>query len=184
MDIGDKELGERIRLLRERCGMSLRKLAELAGVTAGMISCIERAKASPSVVTLQKILSALGTDLATFFAGEGKEQAGPIFSREQMKVVADVEHNYTLIFPRRDDVHVEMLDERCNPTKKKPEYETLQCDVAGYVLSGDLTLEIDGMPKKTLRPGDAFYVPKGVKHRGYVKSEPVRLITVYSPPRY
>ena len=39
--------------------------------------------------------------------------------------------------------------------------------------------------KETLRPGDAFYVTKGTAHRGYAHGdEPVRLVSVYHPPRY
>ena len=37
-----------------------------------MISCIERGKNSPSITTLQKILGALGTDLAAFFAARSQ----------------------------------------------------------------------------------------------------------------
>ena len=49
------EVAQRIPMLRKRCGLSIRQLAELSGVTAGMISCIERGKNSPSIATLQKI---------------------------------------------------------------------------------------------------------------------------------
>ncbi len=177
--------GLRLRLLRKRCALSIRRLAAQAGVTAGMISCIERSRNSPSIATLQKILAALGTDLAAFFGGARDAPRGPVFPREGMRLVSDRERSYTLVFPKRPGVRVEMLDEQMLPAGRRPPFETLRCDVAGYIISGSLALELKGGPRRLLRPGDAFYVPRGKEHRGYCAgADAVRLVTVYSPPRY
>ena len=78
-----------------------------------------------------------------------------------------------------------MFDETMRPSKRRPPFETLTCDVAGYILSGSLVLELKKRPKQTLRPGDAFYIRKGEEHRGFAaEDEPVRLVTVYHPARY
>jgi transcriptional regulator with XRE-family HTH domain len=180
-----EELGLRIQMLRKRSGLSIRQLAQLAGVTAGMISCVERQKSSPSLATLRKILIALGTDLGTFFGTDQTRQDGPIFLREGMQVVTDKERKYTLIFPRRKDVEVQVIDEHYTHTAQKPPFEKLKCTVAGYVISGNLIVEIKGQELKKLRPGDAFYIPPGTEHRGYAdKGETVRLVSVYSPANY
>jgi mannose-6-phosphate isomerase-like protein (cupin superfamily) len=90
-----------------------------------------------------------------------------------------------MLLTRRAGIRLEMFDEELRPSPKKPEFETLNCDVAGYILSGSLALEVEGEKKKAVRPGDAFYVPKGTSHRGYaIGDEPVRLVSVYHPPRY
>ncbi|MCC6127167.1 MAG: helix-turn-helix domain-containing protein [Pirellulales bacterium] len=172
-------------MLRKRSGLSIRQLAGLAGVTPGIISCIERGKNSPSIATLQKILSALGTDLASFFAQEKERREGPIFLREHMQAISDGIRTYTIVFRKKPGIGVEMFDETLGPAKRRPPFETLKCDVAGYLLSGSLALEIKKQPKRILRPGDAFYIPKGIEHRGFAaEDEPVRLITVYHPGRY
>ena len=179
------EVGQRVQALRKRCGLSIRQLAQLAHVTAGIISCIERGKPSPSIATLQKILSALGTDLAAFFAGDPGEQAGPVFLRQQMRTISGGDRSYTIVFPKRRGVAAEMFDEQMYPGKPRPPFEKLKCDVAGYVISGNLVLEIQGEDKRTVRPGDAFYVAKGTEHRGFATGDaPARLITVYYPGRY
>jgi len=181
----DAELGHRIQILRKRSGLSLRQLAARSGVAAGMISYVERGQSSPSLATLQKILSALGTDLGSFFVSSAGSGRGPVFPREQMQVVSDRERAYTMLLTRQPGIRLEMFDEELRPSRRKPEFETLGCDVAGYVLSGSLTLEVEGREKQSVRPGDAFYVPKGTSHRGYaVGNQPVRLVTVYHPPRY
>jgi transcriptional regulator with XRE-family HTH domain len=178
-------VGERLRVLRTRCGLSARELGRRAGVTAAMISCVERERNSPSVATLQKILAALGSDLASFFSAGGEPAAGPVYRREAMRVVGDADRRYTLVFPRRKGLGVEMLDEQIRPSKRKPAFETLSCAVAGYVLAGTLVLELAGEGPRRVRPGDGFYVPAGIRHRGWADgAEGVRLITVCTPPRY
>jgi transcriptional regulator with XRE-family HTH domain len=181
----DLELAQRVQTLRKRCGLSIRQLAGLAGVTPGIVSCIERGKSSPSITMLQKILAALGTDLATFFAAGGKEQAGPVFLRQQMRTLTDGDRRYTIVFPKRRGISVELLDEHIYPGKRRPPFEILKCDVAGYLISGCLVLEIKGQEKQTLRPGDGFYIPKGLEHRGFATDDgPVRLVTAYYPAKY
>jgi transcriptional regulator with XRE-family HTH domain len=177
-----EEIGLQIQLLRKRANLSIRQVAGLADVTAGMISCVERGKSSPSLAMLRKILTALGTDLGTFFGSGEAKQDGPVLLREGMQVVTDNDRRYTLVFPRRKGVEVQMLDEHFSPASRKPPFEKLNCTVAGYVVTGSLVLEGKG-PKK-LRSGDAFYVSPGVEHRGYAGTEAARVITVYSPTNY
>lgn len=180
----DSELGPRVQVLRKRCGLSLRQLAAEAQVTPSMISCIERGKSSPSVTMLQKILGALGSDLATFFGNDGEGPEGPFFHRQSMQTVSDGNRTYTVVFPKRPRIAVELFDEVIAPGKRRPPFEKRPCDVGGCILSGTLILEVRGRGKETLRPGDAFYVPKGREHRGFAATkEAVRLITVYHPAK-
>jgi transcriptional regulator with XRE-family HTH domain len=62
-------LGERIRSMREKRGQSLKQLALATGLTQSFLSQVERELTSPSVASLRKIAEALGTSVATFFAG-------------------------------------------------------------------------------------------------------------------
>jgi mannose-6-phosphate isomerase-like protein (cupin superfamily) len=150
-----------------------------------MLSYVERAQTSLSLATLQKVLSALGTDLAGFFAEKDAPGDGPVFRREQMRAVSDPERTYTILLSKRPGVRLEMCDEHIRPSRQRPEFEKLNCDVAGYVLAGTLVLDVEGEEKRTLRTGDAFYVKKGTTHRGYaLGGEEARLITVYYPASY
>ena len=108
-----------------------------------------------------------------------------MFPRETMRTVSDGERNYTIVFGKSPNKPVEMFDEHIYPAARRPEFEKLKCDVAGYVISGELTLEVKGSKRRSLRPGDAFYVDKGTEHRGYAAGEdPVRLVTVCHPSKY
>jgi transcriptional regulator with XRE-family HTH domain len=174
------ELGQKLLALRKRCGFSIRRLAERSGVTAGMISCMERGKHSPSIMTLQKVLAALGTSVPLFFGGRGEQQDGPVFPRERMRLVSKTDGSYTTIFPDRADIRVVAFDQHMYAAHRRMEYDTIGNDEAAYVLSGDMVLEVKGEPERVLRPGDAFYLTKGTKVRiRTAGDEPVRLITMY-----
>ncbi len=65
---GDADpLGARIRHLRQAQGMTLRDLADRAGVTESFLSQVERGLASPSISTLRRIASSLGESIGSLF---------------------------------------------------------------------------------------------------------------------
>ena len=55
--------------MREGKGLSLRAVAEAAGVSESFLSQVERGVANPSVASLRRIAVALGEALASFFQG-------------------------------------------------------------------------------------------------------------------
>lgn len=62
------ELGQHIRLLRERAGISATSLAAKAGLTQSHLSKLETGAALPSLKALEKICNAMGISLGEFFA--------------------------------------------------------------------------------------------------------------------
>jgi len=62
-------LGERIREMRLKRGLSLKQLAVKTDLTQSFLSQVERDLTSPSVASLRSIAEALATSVATFFAG-------------------------------------------------------------------------------------------------------------------
>lgn len=56
-------LGEAVRLLRERSGMTQENLAQEAGLTTGTISLIERGRSNPAWGTVKGIAAALGVQV-------------------------------------------------------------------------------------------------------------------------
>jgi transcriptional regulator with XRE-family HTH domain len=65
-------IGGGIRGARRRRGMTLRHVAQAAGVTESFLSQVERDVASPSIATLRRISVALGLSI-----GEILDEAGP-----------------------------------------------------------------------------------------------------------
>ena len=64
------DVGVRLRILRERRGLSLRGLAEVCNLSPNTISLIERGISSPSVATLHRLAIALGVPITSFFDKE------------------------------------------------------------------------------------------------------------------
>src|ERR671921_91053 len=65
-------IGSSLRGVRRRRGMTLRQVAEAAGVTESFLSQVERDVASPSIATLRRIAVALGTSIGVIL-----DEAGP-----------------------------------------------------------------------------------------------------------
>jgi transcriptional regulator with XRE-family HTH domain len=69
------QLGPRIRSLRQARHVTLRQLAERAGVTESFLSQVEREVTSPSIASVQRIARALDLGIAELFAdGESRSR--------------------------------------------------------------------------------------------------------------
>lgn len=64
------DVGQRLRVLRDERGISMRALARRSGLSANALSMIERGLTSPSVSTLNKLANALEVPITAFFRQE------------------------------------------------------------------------------------------------------------------
>jgi ribosome-binding protein aMBF1 (putative translation factor) len=60
-------VGSAVRAARRRAGMSQNELAERAGTSQPSIARLEKGQVSPTVITLDRVARALGTDLVIDF---------------------------------------------------------------------------------------------------------------------
>ncbi len=63
----ERYIGNTIRELRQKHGLTIADVAEQIGISRGMLSKIENAQTATSLETLAKLASALGVSLATLF---------------------------------------------------------------------------------------------------------------------
>ncbi len=68
-----RDIGERVRALRQRNEFTLQDLGERTGLSLSMLSAVERGRTSPSLGTLHAIATALGVQVAALFARSGGE---------------------------------------------------------------------------------------------------------------
>ncbi|MGA4668828.1 helix-turn-helix domain-containing protein [Propionibacteriaceae bacterium Y1923] len=66
-------LGAAVRRARQRLGLSVEGLAEQSGVSTGQISQVERGLANPSLKTMDKVATALGTTVASLLSRTSPE---------------------------------------------------------------------------------------------------------------
>ena len=67
-------VGERVRERRLVLGLTMERLAELAGLSIGMLSKIEHGQTSPSIGTLTALANAADVPFTAFFRGLDEEQ--------------------------------------------------------------------------------------------------------------
>ena len=65
----NKQLGYRIRYLRQKKNWSIEDLALEAGINHNYLGDLERGMRNPTLVILNKIATALGIDLTVLFEG-------------------------------------------------------------------------------------------------------------------
>jgi transcriptional regulator with XRE-family HTH domain len=65
----ERYLGNTIRDLRQKHGLTIADVASLAGISRGMLSKIENAQTATSLDTLSRLAGALGVSIATLFRG-------------------------------------------------------------------------------------------------------------------
>ena len=68
------DIGEKLRLLRIRRGLTQEDMADRCELSKGFISQVERNLASPSIATLTDMLECLGSSLSQFFSEDKDEK--------------------------------------------------------------------------------------------------------------
>ena len=165
-DDGDQRLGETIRLMRQRAGLSIQEVAKRTGLSSGMISQVERALATPSVRTLRLLSIALGVPISYFF--EEHEPVSPARyivrknDRRLLRLTASGVVKEALTPAEKGEI--EFYELTLNPGGSSgSDFVRHTGEKAGYVLAGKLLLWLDH-EAHVLEPGDSFRFPSTVPH--------------------
>jgi len=165
-DDGDQRLGETIRLMRQRAGLSIQEVAKRTGLSSGMISQVERALATPSVRTLRLLSIALGVPISYFF--EDHEPVSPARyivrknDRRLLRLTASGVVKEALTPAEKGEI--EFYELTLNPGGSSgSDFVRHTGEKAGYVLAGKLRLWLDH-EAHVLEPGDSFRFPSTVPH--------------------
>jgi len=163
-------IGEKLRNLRLRKSMGLVELGKHTGLSAALLSKLERGKLFPTLPTLLRISMVFGVGLDFFFTDERKR-----------RVVGVVRKDERVRFPERpgtQDVqyYFECLDYRATERKLSAflaDFQEVPLErIKGhhhagveflYVLKGSLTLKI-GSEEYVLEAEDGIYFDSAVLH--------------------
>jgi len=181
----NNSLGERIRNLRERRGRSLKQLASGTGLTQSFLSQVERDLTSPSVASLRKIAEALGTSVATFFAGGSPN--GRLVRKDDRPVLLHPQRRWrdTLLTPSMNG-KLQVIWSEIEPgggSGDEP-YSHNSDEECVVVIRGKLDFWV-GDEHYALEAGDALTFESRIPHKnrnpGPGKSQ---VLWVISPPSY
>mgnify|MGYP003700727067 CR=1 FL=1 len=166
----DIDVGQRLKALREARKLSQRQLAELSGVTNGMISMVEQNRTSPSVSSLKKILDGLGVSMSEFFAVEAAADEPIFFAHEELREISPPSgcDGGKAVFLQVGDAGrhaLQMLYERYEPGADTGEdLYAHEAEEAGIVVEGHIEITV-GDRSRTLGPGDAYLFDSRLPHR-------------------
>jgi len=168
--LGRYSIGEKLRTLRVRKGMGLVELGRHTGLSAALLSKLERGKLFPTLPTLLRIAMVYSVGLDHFFTDERKR-----------RVVSVVRRKDRVRFPERPGTqevpyYFECLDYKATERKMSAyvaEFQELAPQGLRshqhpgvellYVLKGSLTLKI-GSEEFELEAEDAIYFDSAVQH--------------------
>ena len=176
-------IGERIKDLRLFKNLTQEELADRCELTKGYISQLENDLTSPSIATLIDILSALGTTLKEFFAGDDSEEK---LSFGKNDFIEKITSEYTLnwLVPNAQKNAMEPVKMILNAGASTDEDFPHEGEEFGYVLKGEILLII-GKRKVKVKKGESFYYKSDKVHQIMNKSSgQAEFIWVSSPPSF
>jgi len=161
--VGGLELGQRLRELRTRKGLSQTELARLVGVTPSTISQVESNLIYPSLPALLKMAEILSVNIQSFFKEETRRKNQLLFTPEDasdLRLPGLPEENGRAwrLTPIDLEIKAEPLLIEINPGASLSDHFFFhKGEEFGYVMSGRLEMKMEGLAF-TLRPGDVIYL--------------------------
>lgn len=161
-------IGEKLRRLRLRKKMGLVELSRHTGLSAAMLSKVERGRLFPTLPTLLRIAMVFNVGLEHFFT-DGRHIAA--VARKEDRLVFGEKFGGSEVVYRFECLDFEAGDRRLNafyaefPKTAAGRVRTHEHDGVEfiYVLSGNLTVRI-GEEENKLRQQDAIYFDSSVAH--------------------
>jgi transcriptional regulator with XRE-family HTH domain len=150
------ELGRWLRLLRKRQGLSLAAVATQSGLSQSFLSQMERGLVQPSLRSVNRVATALGTTASAVFALQG---SGPVslVRRGEGEIFAEAR----LLVRGNRAIHP--LEIRAAPTEFGDYFEHPGEELL-YVIAGRIEVEVARV-RYLLEPGDAIYYASMTGHQ-------------------
>lgn len=150
------EIGEKIKQQRIRINLTQEELAIRCDLSKGFISQLERGLTSPSIATLVDVLDSLGTNLKEFFQEPKNTQV--VFSPSDAFTTEDTGEGCQVfwIVPNAQKNIMEPIIVKLQPKGRTITHKPHQGEVMGYMISGAVTLLLNGERRK-IKKGECFY---------------------------
>lgn len=174
-------LGDRLRELRLRHGMTLRELGSHAGVSAALLSQLENGTGDPSLATLRKLATVFSAEIVTLFT----EPNAPLVhlsrpGERTMLTAPSGQIAYERLTPGRGDLEVlRAVMQPGDVSSDAPRgHASTECIV---VLSGTVVIEMEDA-RHTLVQDEALTFDSRLPHRFCNESTEVAVILVTVTP--
>lgn len=160
-----RDVGTRIRQARSRTGKPLHALAGEIGISASMLSMLERGAARPSIGTLVAVAAALGVPMAELFEQQDRSYGSPVHRAADQTVVETSFGVLRRLALTDKSMGVEMVVNEYQPGTESARTPMRHDGVEfGLVTKGSLAIEINGLAH-LLKTGDAVTYSSREPHR-------------------
>jgi transcriptional regulator with XRE-family HTH domain len=179
-------LGQRMRMLREEKGLTMRHLAEQASCSPSLISQLENNKVDPSISMLKRIAKALDGNIVDFFM-DGSLNHEDVVTKAQDRVDIQL---------RRWDARIQSLVRNTRNKRMQPFFTVIkpgggshgmylhEGEEFGFVTRGNLTLVLD-KERYEIGAGESFYFSSHIPHDWRNNGmEDAEVIWVITPPTF
>ena len=176
------DLGNKIKELRNKKGLTQEELADRCELSKGFISQLENDVTSPSIATLIDILQCLGSNLKDFFNDADDEQI--VFGKQDYfeKNDAEYKNNIKWIIPNAQKNSMEPLLLTLEADGSTYPDNPHEGEEFGYVLSGAVSIHLGNKIYKA-KKGESFYY-RADKAHFLTSKNGASLIWVSAPPSF
>jgi transcriptional regulator with XRE-family HTH domain len=175
------QIGQKIRALRLNKKLGLAQLGQHTGLSAGMLSKIERGQLFPTLPTLLRIALVFGVGLEHFFVDHDQRPAIALVRRKDRVRLPDRagerDPSYffeSLDFPAADrkmaGYYAEFAEAKPSEPHKHGGAEMI------YIIKGRLAVRVDG-GETILAKGDSMYFDSGFPH-SYLRQGPAACVAI------
>ena len=176
------DIGEKLRLLRIRRGLTQEDMADRCELSKGFISQVERDLASPSIATLTDMLECLGSSLKEFFSDDSAEKV--VYAPQDMFEKEEEDKKITWLVPDAQRNSMEPILLELQPGARSNELPPLESEEFGYVLHGQVNL-VAGKRTYRVRKGFSFCLHPNTTH--YLENtgaHPAVILWISTPPSF
>jgi transcriptional regulator with XRE-family HTH domain len=180
---GDAESGMRLRQVRLANGQTLRQVADIAKVSEGFLSQVERGVTTASIASLRRITDALGIDMSELFSGTWPPEPAVLRRAARPRIDFGVRgHKYLLTPKRSRSLEVFMGEFGAHGSTGEEPYSHGNSDELLIVLQGEVRLVL-GDDMHLLGTDDSIMYPSSTPHKLEEQlGAPAKVLWVISPP--
>ena len=189
-ELKDLNLGQKIKTLRQRKGLSVQQMAEKSSLSVPLLSQIESEVVAPPVATLLKISRALNVNIGYFFQEEESGKRAVVVRKNERKQIfrrihedpSKVGYYYeSLAYPKADK-HMEPFQVQFEVKKKEDLiFFNHKGEEFVFVLEGQLECNYED-ETFLLEPGDSLYFDCSFPHafRAVGKKNALAIDVIYA----
>jgi len=178
-------VGQKLKMLRDKKGLTLEEVSQNTGVSVSYLSRIESGQVNVSIATLQKLATFYEKNLLYFFEGlETKEQKliraglGRILETDEEGIKVE-------LLTALNEPQMEPLLYTVAPGAGRNENISHEGEEFVYVIKGVLEIWLDETERYVVGPGDSFYFKSTQQHRWRnISNEELLVLWISTPPTF